>query len=102
MSLFDSLCTAFGTAGTGGFGVKNDSMGSYSSYLQIVVTVFMLLFSLNFSAYYLAFKGRFKDVFSSELRAFLVIVAVAITVITAKRGTVANALQYSASCTLVT
>jgi len=81
MSLFDSLCTAFGTAGTGGFGVKNDSMGSYSSYLQIVVTVFMLLFSLNFSAYYLAFKGRFKDAFNSEIRTFICIVAIAITTV---------------------
>ena len=81
MSLFESLCTAFGTAGTGGFGVKNDSMGSYSSYLQIVVTVFMLLFSLNFSAYYLAFKGRFKDAFNSEIRTFICIVAIAITTV---------------------
>ncbi len=82
MPLFDALCTAFGTAGTGGFGIKNDSFNSYSSYLQIVVTVFMLLFSLNFNAYYLAFKLKFKDVFSTEIRTFLCIVAVAIAVVT--------------------
>ena len=49
MSVFEALTTAFGTAGTGGFGVLNDSMASYSPYIQIVVTVFMLLFSVNFS-----------------------------------------------------
>ena len=53
MPLFDSLCTAFGTAGTGGFGIKADSMASYSPYLQWVVTVFMALFGVNFSVYYL-------------------------------------------------
>ena len=82
MSLFDSLCTAFGTAGTGGFGIKNDSFNSYSPYLQIVVTVFMLLFSLNFSAYYLAFKGKFKDALTTEIKVFLCVVATAIAIIT--------------------
>lgn len=53
MPLFDSLCTAFGTAGTGGFGIKNDSMASYSPYIQTVCTVFMALFGINFSIYYL-------------------------------------------------
>ncbi len=82
MSVFEALNTAFATAGTGGFGFKNDSMASLSSYLQIVITVFMLLFSLNFSAYYLAFKRRFKDAFNAEIRVFLCIVAVAILIIT--------------------
>ncbi len=82
MSVFDSLNTAFATAGTGGFGVKNDSLGSYSPYLQIVVTVFMLLFSMNFSSYFLAFKGRFKDAFNSEIRTFIYIVVTAIIIIT--------------------
>ncbi len=40
--LFDTLCIAFGTAGTGGFGIRNDSMGSYSTYCQIVTTIFMI------------------------------------------------------------
>ncbi|MBE6578033.1 MAG: TrkH family potassium uptake protein [Ruminococcaceae bacterium] len=100
MSVFEALNTAFATAGTGGFGVKNDSMASYSSYLQIVVTVFMLLFSLNFSAYYLAFKCRFKDAFNSEIRAFLCIVAVAIALVTFNIrdmfSTVGEALKHSA------
>lgn len=82
MSVFDALNTAFSTAGTGGFGFRNDSFASYSSYLQIVVTVFMLLFSVNFSVYYLALKFRWREVFNAELRAFLLIVLLAITIIT--------------------
>ena len=58
MSLFDSLCTAFGTAGTGGFGIRNDSMASYSPYIQNVCTVFMFLFGVNFSCYYLLLLGQ--------------------------------------------
>ncbi len=53
MPLFDSLCTAFGTAGTGGFGIKNDSMADYSPYLQNVCTMFMALFGVNFNVYFL-------------------------------------------------
>ena len=49
MSLFEAVCHAFGTAGTGGFGIKNDSFTSYSPYLQNVTTIFMLLFGVNFS-----------------------------------------------------
>lgn len=56
--LFDTLCIAFGTAGTGGFGIRNDSMGSYSTYCQIVTTIFMILFGVNFSAYYLILTKR--------------------------------------------
>ncbi|MDE6108365.1 MAG: TrkH family potassium uptake protein, partial [Oscillospiraceae bacterium] len=61
MPLFDSLCTAFGTAGTGGFGIKNDSMASYSPYIQNVCTVFMALFGINFTLYFLALLGKAKD-----------------------------------------
>jgi len=66
MPLFDSLCTAFGTAGTGGFGVKNDSMAGYSPYLQNVCTVFMALFGVNFSIYFLFLLGKFKQALHSE------------------------------------
>ncbi len=66
MSLFDSLCTAFGTAGTGGFGVRNDSMASYSPYLQTVCTVFMALFGINFTVYFLLLIGKVKQVLKSE------------------------------------
>ena len=76
MPLFDAVCTAFGTAGTGGFGVKNDSLASYSPYLQNVTTVFMLLFGINFSCYYLLLLRQFKTVFKDEeLRLYLLIVA---------------------------
>ena len=72
MPLFESLCTAFGTAGTGGFGVKNDSIASYSPYLQNVCTVFMLLFGINFNIYYLLLLRKFKAVFiDEELRCYL-------------------------------
>ncbi len=56
MPLFDAIATALGTAGTGGFGIKNDSMAGYSVYIQWVVTIFMILFGVNFNAYYLAFS----------------------------------------------
>ena len=66
MPFFEALCTAFGTAGTGGFGIKNDSMGSYSPYLQNVTTVFMILFGVNFSCYYLLLLGQVKSVLRDE------------------------------------
>lgn len=72
MPLFDSLCTAFGTAGTGGFGIKNDSIAGYSPYLQNVCTVFMLLFGVNFSCYYMLAIRQVKNVFKDEeLRFYL-------------------------------
>lgn len=82
MSLFDALNTAFATAGTGGFGVRNDSFGGFSSYIQIVVTVFMLLFSINFASYYLILMRKFKDAFTSEVRTFIGVVITLIVVIT--------------------
>ena len=83
MSLFDSLLHAFGTAGTGGFGIKADGMASYSPYLQWVVAVFMLLFGVNFNLYYLLLIKRFRAVLhSGELLTYLIIVILASTVIT--------------------
>ena len=66
MPLFDAVCTAFGTAGTGGFGIKNDSIAGYSPYLQNVCTVFMLLFGVNFSCYYMLMLRQVKSVFKDE------------------------------------
>ena len=66
MPLFEAVCTAFGTAGTGGFGIKNDSMAGYSPYLQNVTTVFMILFGVNFSCYYLLLVKEWKSVFKDE------------------------------------
>lgn len=77
MPLFDSLCTAFGCAGTGGFSIKNDSMAGYSPYLQNVCTVFMMLFGVNFSCYYLLLCRRFKDLWKDEELRFYIITALA-------------------------
>ena len=75
MPLFDAVCTAFGTAGTGGFGIKNDSIAGYSPYLQNVTTVFMTLFGINFSCYYLLLLGQVRSVFKDEeLRLYLGII----------------------------
>lgn len=77
MSLFESLVHSFGTAGTGGFGVKSDSIGGYSSYLQWVIAVFMLIFGVNFNLYYLILAGKVKSALKSEeLWCYLGIVAV--------------------------
>ena len=82
MPLFDAVCTALGTAGTGGFGIKNDSIAGYSPYLQNVTTVFMILFGINFSCYYLILMKQFKNVFKDEeLRAYLIIILVSIVLI---------------------
>ena len=82
MPLFEAVCHAFGTAGTGGFGVKNDSFASYSPYLQNVTTVFMVLFGVNFSCYYLLLVGQWRNVFrDEELRVYFGIILVAIGLI---------------------
>ena len=82
MPLFDAVCTAFGTAGTGGFGVRNDSLASYSPYIQNVTTVFMILFGVNFSCYYLLLLRQFKGVFKDEeLRLYFGIILTAIVLI---------------------
>ena len=81
MPVFDSVCTALGTAGTGGFGIKNDSMASYSPYLQNVCTVFMFLFGVNFSCYYLLLLGKLKDIFKDEELRMYIGLALLVTVL---------------------
>ena len=82
MPVFDSFCIAFGTAGTGGFAIKNSSMGGYSCFLQTVVTVFMFLFGVNFSLYYMLLLRKFKSVFKNEeLRLYFGIAAGSIVLI---------------------
>jgi trk system potassium uptake protein TrkH len=81
MTVFEALCTAFSTAGTGGFGIKNDSFASFSSYIQIVVTIFMFLFSINFASFYLILLRRFKEALTTEVKTFLGVVAVTVTLI---------------------
>lgn len=83
MSLYEALVASFSTAGTGGFGVKNDSFVSYSPYIQWVVTVFMLLFAVNFNVYFFVLLRQFRKAFGNEeLRAFVVIVLVSVGIIT--------------------
>jgi trk system potassium uptake protein TrkH len=84
MGVFEALNTAFATAGTGGFTVTSSGMAAYNNrpFIQIVVTAFMLLFSINFTSYYLLLRGKVKDAFNAEVRAFLIIVVAAITLIT--------------------
>lgn len=80
--VFDSLCITFGTAGTGGFGIRNDSMGGYSLYCQIVTTIFMILFGVNFSAYYLILTKKFKSAFQiEEIRYYFGIIIAAVLLI---------------------
>lgn len=83
MPVFDAVCTALGTAGTGGFGIKNDSIAGYSPYIQNVCTVFMLLFGVNFTCYYLLVMKQFKAVVKDEeLRMYFGMVAGSILLIT--------------------
>lgn len=83
MSLFDSLTTSFGTAGTGGFGIKNDSLAGYSTYIQWVVTIFMILFGVNFNAFYLILFRKFKKALHmEEVKYYFLIILAAIAIIT--------------------
>ena len=91
MPVFDSFCIAFGTAGTGGFAIKNSSMGGYSCFLQTVVTVFMFLFGVNFSLYYMLLLRKFKAVFKNEeLRLYFGIAAGSIVLIAINIGRMYN------------
>lgn len=83
MPLFDSLVNAFATAGTGGFGILNNSIEGYNNlYFEMVIAVFMLLFGINFNLYYLLLIRRFKQALKSEeLRCYLGIVAAATIII---------------------
>lgn len=84
MAFFDSVVHSFGTAGTGGFGIKVDSLGGYSPYIQWVITIFMLIFGVNFNLYYLILIKKFRSAIkSSELWFYIGIVSVSTAVITA-------------------
>jgi trk system potassium uptake protein TrkH len=80
MTVFEALNSAFATAGTGGFSFSSQGM-AYGPYIQIVVTVFMLLFSINFTSYYLILCGKPKEAWSAEVRTFIIIVFSAILLI---------------------
>ena len=101
MPLFDACIHSFGTAGTGGFSCRNLSVGAYQSpYFDVVIGIFMLLFGVNFNLYYFLLIRRFRDVFhSDELRAYLLIVAISVGVITADvarlYGSVGESLRHA-------
>lgn len=83
MPVFDSLTTAFGTAGTGGFGIRNDSIAGYSTYLQVVITIFMILFGINFNVYFLLLMKKFRSAAANEeVRSYLLIILASILIIT--------------------
>ena len=83
MGLFDSVVHSLSTAGTGGFGAYNASAANFSPYIQWVLTVFMLLFGVNFNLYYLLLLGRVRDIFrNTEFKVYLGIIAAAVTIIT--------------------
>ena len=76
MSIYDSICIAFGSAGTGGFAVRNSGMADYSMLSQFLISVSMIMFGVNFNVYYLMQKRKFKDAFQcEEARVYLGIVA---------------------------
>lgn len=82
MNLFDAITTAFGTAGTGGFAIWNDGFVSASPYNQWVVTLFMLLFGVNFGFYFLILTGRLRDALKfEEVRVYFIIVVVSAVLI---------------------
>ena len=84
MPLFDSLCNAFATAGTGGFAIKADSFAGYSAYTQTVTTVFMALFGVNFSIYFFLLQKKFDLALkNTELRWYVGIILTSIAIITA-------------------
>lgn len=82
MPVFDSFVHAFGTAGTGGFGVRADSIASYNAACQWIIAIFMILFGINFNLYYFMILGKFRSAFKSqELWIFLGIIAAASTIV---------------------
>ncbi len=102
MPLYDAFIHAFSSAGTGGFSNRNASVGAYGSpVIDVIITIFILMFSVNFAVYFLLLTKKFRDVLASdELRFFLVVVVVSTVVITFNilpiYGTIPQALRYAA------
>ncbi|HHU73114.1 MAG TPA: TrkH family potassium uptake protein [Clostridiales bacterium] len=87
MPIFDALLNTFGTAGTGGFGIKNDSIASYSNYNQIIITIFMILFGINFNFYFFILLRKFKSAIKiEEVRWYIIIIAVSVILISLNTG----------------
>ncbi len=99
MPIFDSICHAFGTAGTGGFGVRGDSIGGYSSACQNIITIGMVMFGANFNVYYLIIMRKFKSILhSEEVITYLVIFFIASFMVTfgTYSGNLGNAFHHAA------
>ena len=99
--MFDAVCTAFGTAGTGGFGIRSDSIAGYSPYIQVIVTIFMMLFGTNFAFYYLIIAKKVKDAFCmEEVKAYFAIFTAATLLIAfnilSQMGNVGDSLRHAA------
>lgn len=95
MSVFDAINTSIATAGTGGFGIKNDSLTSYNPYIQWVVTIFMILFGVNFNAYYFILYKQFKKALKiEEVKYYFIIIGTSTLIIFFNiLGTCANAFE---------
>lgn len=101
MPVFDSILTSFGTAGTGGFGFKADGFAGYNSFCQWVVTIFMLIFGINFNLYYLILLRKFKSILKSgELWFYLSLIALSTVIISFNTAplyeSVADTIKHSA------
>ena len=83
MSLFEAVCTSFATAGTGGFGVYNSSIAGFSTLIKWDVTIFMILYGINFNVYFLILARKFKNIFKiEEVRTYLIVIVAAVAIIT--------------------
>lgn len=82
MPVFDSLTITFGTVGTGGFGVRNDSCTSYTSIQQNIITIFMILSGINYTAYFFLLSKKPKEAFKmEEVRGYLGIIFASVLII---------------------
>ena len=94
MTLYEALCTSFGTAGTGGFGIYGDSIARFSPFLQWAITVFMIAFGVNFNVYFLLYMRRPKDALHcEEMHWYLGIIAAAALLICANAYDVTLTLE---------
>lgn len=94
LPLFDSLTLTFGSVGTGGFGIKNDSMASYSPIVQNIITVFMILSGINYSAYFFIICKQVKEAFSiEEVRMYLLIIFTSVMIISANTFSIYGNLE---------
>lgn len=100
MPLFDSLTLTFGTVGTGGFAIRNDSLASYTSLQQNIITFFMIISGINYSAYFFIATKKFREAFQiEEVRWYLGIILVSVGIITWNTapmyGSIAETLKHA-------